>query len=100
MEQVRSNYPSRHETLINNAAVLQAFGISNSMMARQLTEVLDCSAADLLAMKNEESRVFMKGQGSRTCRLPDYLHDAAFNGLWDNNPFFGGGLSSCGTPNP
>ena len=99
MEQVRSNYPSLHETLINNAAVLQAFGISNSMMARQLTEVLDCSSADLLAMKNEESRVFMKGQGSRTCRLPDYLNDAAFRGLWDNNPFFGG-PSAGGTPNP
>ena len=99
MEQVRSNYPSRHETLINNAAVLQAFGISNSMMARQLTEVLDCSSADLLTMKNEESRVFMKGQGSRTCRLPDYLHDAAFKGLWDNNPFFGG-PSASGRPNP
>ena len=28
----------------------------------------------------------MKGQGSRTCRLPDYLHDAAFKGLWDNQP--------------
>ena len=97
MEQVRSNYPNRHETLINNAAVLQAFGISNSMMARQLTEVLDCSSADLLAMKNEESRVFMKGQGSRTCRLPDYLHDAAFKGLWDNNPFFGG-PSAGGVP--
>ena len=89
MEQVRSNYPSRHETLINNAAVLQAFGISNSMMARQLTDVLDCSAADLLAMKNGESRVFMKGQGSITYRLPDYLNDPIFQGLWDNNPFFG-----------
>ena len=63
MEQVRPNYPSRHEALINNAA-LQLCGISKRMIARQMTEVLACSSADLLTMKNEESRVFMKGQGN------------------------------------
>ncbi|HRA87726.1 MAG TPA: type IV secretory system conjugative DNA transfer family protein [Planctomycetaceae bacterium] len=88
MEQVRFNYPNRHETLINNASVLQAFGISNSRMAGQLTEILDCSRSDLLAMKNEELRVFIKGQGSQTCQLPDYLNDQSFGGLWDRNPFF------------
>ncbi len=39
-------------------------------------------------MKNDQSRVFMKGQGSTTHRLPDYLNDPAFKGLWDRNPFF------------
>ncbi|MCA9013458.1 MAG: type IV secretory system conjugative DNA transfer family protein [Planctomycetaceae bacterium] len=89
LEQVRANYPNRHETLINNAAVLQAFGISNGRMAQQLTEVLDCSAAELMGMKCDELRVCINGRGSQTCLLPDYLSDAAFQGLWNDNPFFG-----------
>jgi type IV secretion system protein VirD4 len=94
MEQVRYCYPNRHETLINNAAVLQAFGISNSRMAQQLTEILDCPAADLLAMGNRELQMYLKGHGSQTCRLSDYLNDTAFAGLWDVNPFFAKPLSS------
>ncbi|MEZ6123020.1 MAG: type IV secretory system conjugative DNA transfer family protein [Planctomycetaceae bacterium] len=88
MEQVRSCYPQGGETLINNAAVLQAFGISNNRMARQLMDLLDCPATDLLAMKPGQCRSFVRGQGSFTCRLPDYLNDPVFRGLWDENPFF------------
>jgi len=84
----------RGQAEINNAAVLQAFGISNSRMAQQLTDVLDCPAADLVAMGNQELRRYMKGQGSRTCRRSDYLNDMAFAGLWDVNPFFDKPLSS------
>ncbi len=96
VEQVRANYPGGHATLINNAAVLQAFGISNSQMARQLSEVEDSSCEKLLSMRGNQSTTFIKGQGTHTVQLPDYLYDPIFTGLWDPNPFFGG--SSPGFP--
>lgn len=88
IEQVRSCYPTGHSTLVNNSAVLQAFGISNSQMARQLAEIIDFSKSDLLSMPADCSAVFVKGQGTQKLRLPDYLVDPPFRGLWDGNPFF------------
>ncbi len=88
LEQIRSNYPNGHSTLVNNAAVHQAFGINNNQMARQLGEILDASPAELLHLKSDQSMAFIKGQGNRRMQLPDYLNDPAFEGLWDPNPFF------------
>jgi type IV secretion system protein VirD4 len=88
LEQVKSNYPNGHATLVNNAAILQAFGISNSQMARQLADIVDSTPDKLMSMKSDQSTVFEKGQGSRTLRLPDYLKDSVFKGLWSPNPFF------------
>lgn len=93
LEQVRTNYPGGHATLVNNASVLQTFGISNSQMARQLADVVDSSTSELLGMTARESMTFIKGQGTQISRLPDYLTDAAFDGLWDPNPFFGSSAS-------
>lgn len=59
-----------------------------SQMARQLAEIIDRSLAELLSMKPHELAVFVKGQGTHRLRLPDYLADAPFHGLWDHNPFF------------
>jgi type IV secretion system protein VirD4 len=96
VEQVRANYPAGHSTLINNASVLQTFGISNSLMARQLADIVDSKSDELLRMKAGESMTFVKGKGSHMSRLPDYLKDPVFNGLWDPNPFFGN--SNSGAP--
>lgn len=81
IEQVRSCYPTGHSTLVNNAAVLQTFGISNSQMARQLAEIIDISQSELLSMKTDHSAVFAKEQGTQKMRLPDYLETLRFVGL-------------------
>lgn len=78
IEQVRSYYPTSHSTLVNNAAVLQTFGISNSQMARPLAEIINISQSELLNMKTDHSAVFAKEQGTQTLRLPDYLKTLRF----------------------
>lgn len=88
VEQIQANYPGSYRTLINNASALQTFGISNSSMASQLAEILDCSAGDLLKMSATEARIFIRGHGSETTTRPDYLNDKRFAGRFDSNPFF------------
>ena len=88
MEQVRANYPTGYRTLINNSAVLQTFGVSNGQMARELSDVVDATPRELLYMDPSHSLLTLPGEGSVTCRRPDYLTDPAFTGLWDPNPFF------------
>lgn len=88
LEQVKSNFPNGHMTLMNNASMLQAFGISNRKMAAQISELLDVSVSQLMNMSAAEQVVSIRGEGTTQCRLPDYLNDAIFRGLWDPNPFF------------
>ena len=88
-EQVKANYPNGYMTLVNNSAVLQAFGVGSMLMAKQLAEVLDCPAHDLLAMQPHEAVICTPGQSALRCRRPDYLTDGVFTGQWDSNPFFG-----------
>jgi type IV secretion system protein VirD4 len=93
LEQVKSSYPSGVMTMINNSAVLQAFGLSNSLSARQLSEVFDAPARDLLALEKDEAMLYTRDEGSFRCRRPDYLKDPDFDGDWDKNPFFEHGPS-------
>ena len=88
-EQVKANYPNGYMTLVNNSAVLQAFGVGSMLMAKQLSDVLDCPAHDLLAMKPHETVICSRGESALKCRRPDYLTDGLFAGQWDPNPFFG-----------
>lgn len=89
VEQVKACYPTGHMTLINNSAVLQTFGVGTRLMAKQLSDVLDCPAHDLLGMKPQEEVICRQDGGTVRCRRPDYLTDPAFSGMWDPNPFFG-----------
>jgi type IV secretion system protein VirD4 len=88
LEQVKSNYPTGHMTLINNASVLQAFGMSNRKMAQQVSELMDVSTSQVLSMKPTEQAIAIRGEGTTVNRIPDYLTDRVFKGLWDPNPFF------------
>jgi type IV secretion system protein VirD4 len=89
VEQVKACYPTGHMTLINNSAVLQTFGVGTRLLAKQLSDVLDCPAHDLLGMKPQEEVICRQDGGTVRCRRPDYLTDPAFSGMWDPNPFFG-----------
>ncbi len=88
LEQVKSSYPNGFMTLINNSAVLQAFGMSNRKMAAQIAELMDVSMSQLMNMSPQEQVIATRAKGTVQCRLPDYLTDPVFRGLWDPNPFF------------
>jgi type IV secretion system protein VirD4 len=87
-EQIQSLYPTSHSTLINNSAVLQTFGITSHQMAEQVSKFVDIAPEKLLQMNPADAAVFIKGQRPQVNRRGDYLHDQAFEDIWDPNPFF------------
>jgi type IV secretion system protein VirD4 len=88
LSQLRMLYPKDWQTMINNSAVIQAFGINNNLMANEWSELLGMEPAELLRLRPEQAAVCMHGQGTRICRRPDYLTDPMFQGLYDPNPRF------------
>jgi type IV secretion system protein VirD4 len=90
LSQLRLHYPLDWPTMVNNSAVLQVFGINNNLMAKEWAELLGKEPAELLRLAPEQAVLCMHGQGTRTCRRPDYLTDRAFAGLYDANQRFAG----------
>ena len=88
LSQLRQVYPNDWETLINNSAVLQVFGITNHHMAKEWGELLGLPAQNLQELAREDAVVQRQGQGSVVCRRPDYLKDEVFAGVFDANQRF------------
>jgi type IV secretion system protein VirD4 len=86
MAQLRTSYPDSWQTLLNNCAVLQTFGVRNRHMASQWGEFLEHSPEALLALSPEQQVVRIHGRGEFACRRADYLNDQLFAGLFDDNP--------------
>jgi len=90
LSQLRLLYPQDWQTMINNSAVVQVFGVRNNLMAKEWSELLGMDAAHLLRLAPEEAALCIHGQGTRICRRPDYLTDPVFKGLYAPNPRFAG----------
>ena len=92
LSQLQRLYPKDWQTIFNNAGVFQLFGVANHLMARESADLIGDVGADMLrAMKPDRQIVAVSGQSAASCRLPDYLEDAAFRGAWDPNPMFDAG---------
>jgi type IV secretion system protein VirD4 len=89
LSQLQRLYPKDWRTIFNNAGVFQLFGVANHLMAKESSELIgDIDADTLRAMQADKQVVAISGRKALNCRLPDYLEDAPFNGLWDANPMF------------
>lgn len=86
--QLRSLYPQDWQTMVNNSAAIQVFGINNNLMAKEWAELFGKSPAELLRLDPKEALVLLHGEGSRICQRPDYLHDELFQGLFAANERF------------
>lgn len=98
LSQLQRLYPKDWRTIFNNAGVFQLFGVANHLMAKESSELIGDLDADVLrAMSKDRQVVAQSGEKAVSCRLPDYLEDAAFKGLWDPNPMFEGPASAAPT---
>lgn len=88
LSQLRLLYPQDWETILNNSAVLQTFGVANHLMASEWSKVVNWDAQDLHELDPEEALVMIQGQGCQRCRRPDYLLDPAFAQQFDPNERF------------
>lgn len=89
LSQLQRLYPKDWQTIFNNAGVFQLFGVANHLMARESADLIGDIDADVLrAMAADRQIVAESGREAVSCRLPDYMTDAAFVGDWDANPMF------------
>jgi type IV secretion system protein VirD4 len=88
LSQLRQLYPNDWQAIVNNAGVLQVFGINNYNMAKEWGDLLGQPPESLDRLDREDTAVRRQGLGGLLCRRPDYLKDAAFAGRFDDNPRF------------
>lgn len=91
LAQLRRTLPDDWETVLNNTAAIQAFGVANYLSGSQLAGVLgDFSEDELRRMDWGDLALQVAGERGYTARRLDYLIDPAFAGLFDPNPMLGG----------
>jgi len=88
LSQIRLLYPKDWETILNNSAVLQTFGVTNHLMASEWSKVVNWDSQELHDLHPEDALVMIHGEGCRRCRRPDYLTDQAFADHFDPNQRF------------
>lgn len=89
LSQLRRLYPDDWQTIINNAGVFQAFGVTNHVMARELADMLgDIDAFALRALPQDRQVVAKAREQAVVCALPDYLTQKEFKGRFDPNPMY------------
>lgn len=88
LSQLRKVYPDDWESILNNSSFHQYFGASTPMAARMLQEYLgDTCPRPVASLKNNQLALYRPGSKGAVMRMPNYLADAMFAGLYASNPF-------------
>jgi hypothetical protein len=66
--------------------VLQAFGVTNGLMANEWAAVMGCQPRNPLRLHPRREMVLLPRQPARVFRRLDYLRDRCFKGLFAANP--------------
>ncbi|MCB2077675.1 MAG: type IV secretory system conjugative DNA transfer family protein [Novosphingobium sp.] len=90
VSQLRRLYPADWETMVNNCAVVQAFGALNLMASRSMAQLTGFGGDDgraVLDLEDHEMLLQIAGDEAIVARKPDYLTDPAFREQFDANPY-------------
>lgn len=99
LSQLRILYPSDWQTMLNNCAVLQAFGPNNLRAAEGVAEFFGAlGGQEFLALQADEMLLQIAGDEAVVAARPNCRRDAPFEGLFEDNPFFDHGLDPVPPP--
>lgn len=87
IQQLQQNYPKNWRTMLDNCDILQLFGVNNMLSAKELSEITDIPASEILKLKIDEQFIVQQGTFTKARKL-DYLTDELFTGLFDENPYY------------
>jgi type IV secretion system protein VirD4 len=88
LSQLQSLYPDWC-TLFNNTRYVQTFGATTHLLAESIARLLRLPGEiDPLTMPRDRLILAEAGRTARVLEKPDYLNDAPFRGLFDNNSFY------------
>ncbi len=88
ISQLRTMWPTAHETITENCGNLMTFGHTRKSQSRQIAEILgDISAEALFGLASDQLAINRVGSPTAIARKLDYLNDSRFAGRFDPNPF-------------
>ncbi|PKP83324.1 MAG: hypothetical protein CVT79_00495 [Alphaproteobacteria bacterium HGW-Alphaproteobacteria-18] len=86
--QLRNLYPEDWQTMVNNCRAVQCFGANTMLAADAMSAIVGFRPAErLLDLADNEMLLQLSGDAPVLARLPSYLNDPAFAGMFDANPF-------------
>lgn len=89
ISQLRKTYPDTWEAILNNCSIHQYFGASTPMAANLLQDYLaDTCPRPVHALKPNQLTLYRPEHQGAVMRIPNYLSDPMFQGLYSRNPFY------------
>jgi len=86
--QLQLLYPRDWKTMVNNCHVLQCFGALNQVAGDGMAELTGYrDGAAVLDLTRDEMVLQLAGDMAVPAKLPNYLSDPAFAGMFDPNPY-------------
>ena len=86
--QLQLLYPRDWKTMVNNCRVLQCFGALNQVAAAGMAELTGFGDGHgILELAHDEMVLQLAGDEAVVARVPNYLTDPAFDGMFDANPY-------------
>lgn len=86
--QLQNLYPRDWQTMVNNCRAVQCFGANTMLAAEAMSALVGFhSPEQLLELDDDEILLQLCGDMPVIARLPNYLTDPAFAGMFDPNPF-------------
>ena len=86
LSQIEERYAD-WRNLINNCAVVQAFGLSRQMAAEPIANLIGgIDSQELVGLGGSQQLLAEAGKGTRIAELMTYWRDPVFKGLSDTNP--------------
>jgi type IV secretion system protein VirD4 len=86
--QLQLLYPRDWKTMVNNCRVLQCFGALNQVAAAGMSELTGFGDGHaVLELAHDEMVLQLAGDEAVVARVPNYLSDPAFTGMFDANPY-------------
>lgn len=89
LSQLKKLYPASWETILNNCAVQQYFGQATELAARAVHDVSGYGTSrEIRRLDRSEMVLSIGGDDPVIVQKPNYLIDAPFKGMFDQNPFY------------
>ncbi|MBI1291509.1 TraM recognition domain-containing protein [bacterium] len=87
LAQLRQLYPDSWYSMFNNCGFVNMFGARNHFMKAEMAEVMNVTPSTIDRLAPDEQLLMLEGTVEQ-CWIPDYLRDAGYVGLADDNLFY------------
>jgi type IV secretion system protein VirD4 len=86
LSQLKRLYPEDWASVLNNSGIIQAFGVSNGLMANDCAAVLGCQPRDVMRLTPDRQLILRPRRAVHTGTRLDYLRDRRFRDQYTPNP--------------